>query len=363
MIKFLIGDIFKSKAETLVNTVNCVGIMGKGVALEFKNRYPEMYKDYVKRCKSGEVKPGLPYLYYDILGVSILNFPTKEDWRSMSNIDFVINGLIWFRKYYSELNISSIAFPPLGCGNGGLLWEDVGPIMYKYLHDLPITVEVYAPFGTKSEYLSKEFLSNEKEIQSRIGKRASKFNDKWLCILEVIKRLNENTYASRTGRTGYQKICYMLDYYRLNLGFKFEQGSFGPYSVEAKQAFNQMSNANLLYEKKFGKMDAIFTTEHYLKLAKNKCYVLDTYNGVIDNVVDVFSRIKNTAQAEIFTTIIYAYKNLSMSASVTERAVLDYILKWKRRWEPQKVLIAQNIREMAMLKFIEPIKSEDLLPE
>lgn len=158
MIKFLIGDIFKSRAKTLVNTVNCVGIMGKGVALEFKNKYPEMYKDYVKRCKNGEMKPGVPYLYYDIFGVSILNFPTKEDWRSMSNIDFVINGLIWFRKNYSELNISSIAFQPLGCGNGGLLWEDVGPIMYKYLHDLPIVVEVYAPFGTKDEYLSKEFI-------------------------------------------------------------------------------------------------------------------------------------------------------------------------------------------------------------
>ena len=75
MIKVLIGNIFDSAAKTLVNTVNCVGIMGKGIALEFKKKYPEMYKDYVKKCKLGEVKPGLPYYYCDILGNSIINFP------------------------------------------------------------------------------------------------------------------------------------------------------------------------------------------------------------------------------------------------------------------------------------------------
>ena len=124
-IKVLTGDIFVSKAQTLVNAVNCVGVMDKGIALEFKNRYPNMFDDYKQRCAKGLVKPGVPCLYTDSLGTSILNFPTKDDWRSPSNITYIVRGLQWLAKNYETLGIRSIAFPALGCGNGGLLWEDV----------------------------------------------------------------------------------------------------------------------------------------------------------------------------------------------------------------------------------------------
>ena len=80
MVKVLIGDIFESGAQTLVNTVNCVGVMGKGLALEFKSRFPDMYKDYKSRCKNGLVKLGQPYIYKPIVGPWILNFPTKDHW-------------------------------------------------------------------------------------------------------------------------------------------------------------------------------------------------------------------------------------------------------------------------------------------
>lgn len=127
MNKILVGDLFASKAQTLVNAVNCVGVMGKGVALEFRNRYPDMFNDYKQRCAKGMVKPGVPYLYTDLTGTSILNFPTKDDWRSQSNIGYVISGLQWFRDNYEKLGIQSIAFPPLGCGNGGYYGETSVP--------------------------------------------------------------------------------------------------------------------------------------------------------------------------------------------------------------------------------------------
>jgi hypothetical protein len=93
MIKVLIGNLFETSMQTLVNTVNCVGVMGKGVAKTFKENYPSMFDDYKQRCEHKHVKPGVPYFYKDMLGVSILNFPTKDHWRSPSKLSDVINGL------------------------------------------------------------------------------------------------------------------------------------------------------------------------------------------------------------------------------------------------------------------------------
>src|SRR5947209_13464703 len=93
MTRVLIGDIFESKAQTLINTVNTVGIMGKGIALGFRKRFPEMYNDYVRRCERHEVRLGQPYLYRRITPPNIINFPTKEHWRSVSKLSDIIEGL------------------------------------------------------------------------------------------------------------------------------------------------------------------------------------------------------------------------------------------------------------------------------
>src|SRR3989338_3378642 len=102
MIKVLIGDIFKSKVQTIVNTVNCVGVMGKGLALEFKKQFPEMYADYLTRCERGEVKLGVPYLYKGSTPW-ILNFPTKDHWRSVARLDDIVRGLQFLNRNYKAL--------------------------------------------------------------------------------------------------------------------------------------------------------------------------------------------------------------------------------------------------------------------
>ena len=156
MFKALIGDLFISKAQTLVNTVNCVGIMGKGVALEFKNRFPVMFEDYVVRCDRKLVKLGEPYLYHGLAGEMIVNFPTKDHWRSPSRLADIEHGLDYFVSHCADWGITSVAFPPLGCGNGGLEWSEVGPLIYAKLHRLPIAIEVYAPYGTPKNELTEE---------------------------------------------------------------------------------------------------------------------------------------------------------------------------------------------------------------
>src|SRR5713101_6553289 len=104
-----IGDLFQSRAQTIVNTVNTVGVMGKGVALEFKKRFPEMYADYLRRCEKGEVRLGEPYLYPRLITPWILNFPTKEHWRSVSRLSDIVAGLNYLERHYREWGITSLA--------------------------------------------------------------------------------------------------------------------------------------------------------------------------------------------------------------------------------------------------------------
>jgi O-acetyl-ADP-ribose deacetylase (regulator of RNase III) len=138
------GDLLSSHAQTLVNTVNCVGVMGKGIALAFKRSYPAMYKDYVRRCDRGDVRLGRPYVYQapDRL---IVNFPTKDHWRAVSRLGDIVAGLEYLKDHYREWGIRSIAIPPLGCGNGHLDWAVVRPILIGHLNELDIPVELFVP--------------------------------------------------------------------------------------------------------------------------------------------------------------------------------------------------------------------------
>lgn len=164
-------DLFESKMQTLVNAVNCFGVMGKGIALSFKLRYPVMFRDYKMKCRKGHVRLGEPYLWtgahYTVVsekvtyesplvkvsqreleakkGDWILNFPTKHHYRDMADLQYIEKGLDYFAAHYAEWGITSAAFPALGCQNGGLSWRDVGPLMIRKLSALPIEIEIYEP--------------------------------------------------------------------------------------------------------------------------------------------------------------------------------------------------------------------------
>jgi O-acetyl-ADP-ribose deacetylase (regulator of RNase III) len=143
MLTYVAGSIWASPAQTLVNTVNVVGAMGKGIALEFKKRYPKMYEGYRHLCKEGKFKIGMLWLYR-APDRYVLNFPTKEHWRRPSKPEYIKKGLEKFVDKYNYLGITSISFPQLGCGHGGLGWEsEVQPLMEAYLKKLPIPIYVH----------------------------------------------------------------------------------------------------------------------------------------------------------------------------------------------------------------------------
>jgi O-acetyl-ADP-ribose deacetylase (regulator of RNase III) len=148
------GNIFDSKCQVLVNPVNCVGVMGKGLALEFKRKFPKMFEEYKQHCKDKEMLPGRPVLYntgkrfiqYDeYIDRLVLCFPTKDHWKHISEVEYITGGLYYIRNNYKRLKIKSIAFPALGCGCGQLRWDIMLPIMETYLCNLDIDVEIYSP--------------------------------------------------------------------------------------------------------------------------------------------------------------------------------------------------------------------------
>jgi O-acetyl-ADP-ribose deacetylase (regulator of RNase III) len=155
MIRFTKGDILKADTEALVNTVNCVGVMGRGIALQFKNAFPGNFKAYAAACKLGEVQPGRMFVF-DTGELTwpryIINFPTKRHWRGKSRIGDIESGLDALTKEIRARKIRSIAIPPLGSGLGGLDWADVRPLIERALAAVPeVEAVVFEPGGGPSD--------------------------------------------------------------------------------------------------------------------------------------------------------------------------------------------------------------------
>ncbi|MBS4025396.1 MAG: macro domain-containing protein [Clostridia bacterium] len=167
MIEFVSGDIFDYDANIRVNTVNCVGIMGAGVALMFKNRYPDMFVDYADACRRNEVKPGKPHVWehVDLLSqCTIVNLPTKVHWKNPSKYEYIEKGLIWLRQFLINKENSIVTLPALGCGHGGLEWEKVREMIIQYLGDVTSKILVFEP-SSSTKALNQSVHDTELEIQ------------------------------------------------------------------------------------------------------------------------------------------------------------------------------------------------------
>ncbi len=341
--KVIIGDLFQSSAQTLVNTVNCVGVMGKGIAEEFKKKFPEMFLSYKKECEMGTIKTGELRLYSQMFGKSVLNFPTKKHWKSPSLLSDIEQGLDFFLAHYKEWGIESVAFPPLGCGNGGLSWEAVGPLMYKKLSTLDIPVEIYAPFGTAPEKLKESFLMQENNSSQKKGiLPAQKITAGNFATLEVVYRLSQQKYVKPIGRTIFQKICYVLTDLSVDTKFSFSKSSYGPFSNDIKPILGIFANANLMKEESDGLMMKMQIGENFFLMKENFKDDLQKWENQIAKTVDLFSRIKDTNQAEKVATVIFAERTLKKNKSIVFFDELkSYLFEWKDHWkfssEAQKV--------------------------
>ncbi len=362
MVRILVGDIFKSKMQTLTNTVNCVGVMGKGIALEFKKRFPDMYADYEDRCKRKEVKLGKPYLFNRLIPPWILLFPTKEHWRSVSSLPAIEKGLFHLKANYKKWGITSIAVPPLGCGLGELEWNIVGPTLYKHLKELEIPVELYAPWNTPHMQLTPEFLGEISPAQAAESQNATtRIEPGFISIVEVVYRIENTPYHWPIGRTMLQKITYFGTWLGLETGLKYRRASFGPFAEDLKAKLTRLVNNGLIEEERRGSMFVVKPGKTYIDALRlyEKDYLKD--ERIIERLTDLFSRI-DTKQAELAATVHFARQTMKPrnGAKPTEEQLLNEVMEWKKKHRPpyDRSEVAATIRNLAILGWLD-VKSSN----
>jgi len=198
MITYVKMNIFESPAQVIVNTVNTVGVMGKGIAKQYKTFYPEMFKEYQKYCEAKLLEVGKLWIY-KTENKWVLNFPTKKHWRSPSKIEYIEKGLQKFVDTYEERGIRSISFPPLGCGNGGLNWDnEVKPLMEKYLKNIDIDVFIHLPMDMKT--IKKREHQNVTEIKKWLHSEpnALSFIEVWEDVKRKVEASPEISHSRMT---------------------------------------------------------------------------------------------------------------------------------------------------------------------
>jgi uncharacterized protein YwgA/O-acetyl-ADP-ribose deacetylase (regulator of RNase III) len=366
MVKVLVGDLFESNAQTWVNTVNCVGVMGKGVALEFKNRFPDMFDDYERRCKRREVKLGRPYLYKRLLPPWILNFPTKDHWRLVASLEAIVEGLKYLFQHYKEWGITSMAVPPLGCGQGQLEWQVVGPTLYRHLSKMDIPVELYAPYGTSHEELRPEFLQTGRPSSGngRPAPESQWIKPAWVALVEILQRLEEQPYHPPVGRITFQKIAYVATEEGLPTELQYQKSSYGPFSQEVKGLTARLVNNGLIREEKLGRMLSVKVGPTFKDARRAYEADLKQWEPIIEKTSDLFMRL-NSNQAEIVATVLFAARSLQKTKNeqLSERDVLQAVMEWKHRRRPplNEQDAALTIRNLAALRWL-PVKPSQNLP-
>ena len=232
MIHYKSANLLDSDAEALVNTVNTVGVMGKGIALQFKSQFPNNFKLYANACKANEIQVGTLFVTEEnsLLGGRkiIINFPTKTDWKKPSEYSYIESGLIDLVKIIKERNIKSVAIPPLGAGNGGLDWNKVKALMEQYLSAIDCDIFIYQPNAIIQEALKKERV---------------KLTPARAMLLSVLFDLVRN--GEFVSEFSAEKIAYFLQRFGAKDTFKleFHPDFYGPYSGKVKHVLYYLNGS------------------------------------------------------------------------------------------------------------------------
>ena len=232
MIKFVQGDLLNSDAEAIVNTVNSVGIMGRGIALQFKKMFPDNFRAYAAACAAGEVVPGRMFIFEtgEITNPKyIINFPTKKHWRGNSKLEDIESGLAALRKEIQRLSIRSIAIPPLGTGLGGLPWPAVKSRMIEELGDMEaVEINIYEPR-----------IDSDRMARHR-RKDAPKLTPYRAALVQLMDRYVRGLMEPYVTLLEVHKLVYFLQSSGLNMRLKFVKGHYGPYAENLRHVMSDM---------------------------------------------------------------------------------------------------------------------------
>lgn len=227
MIEYKTGDILSEDVEAIVNTVNCVGVMGRGLALQYKNKYPQNFKEYERACKKEMVKPGKMFVYQTGQLTNpkyIINFPTKRHWKDKSKIEDIEAGLDDLLQVIQKLHIKSIAIPPLGSGLGGLEWKVVKKIIEEKLSNIDCAIRVFEPL--------------EQKIEKNISKEVPKMTAGRAALVELIDRYLKGLMDPFVSLLEVHKLMYFMQEAGEPLNLKYQKAPFGPYADNLRHVMN-----------------------------------------------------------------------------------------------------------------------------
>lgn len=293
MIHYTTGNLLESTAQAIVNTVNTVGVMGKGLALQFKQAYPSNFKAYALACKRGEVTVGRMFVYTDLVHDKIIiNFPTKQHWRAASQYAYIEEGLVDLSRVIREYDIQSIAIPALGAGNGGLDWSRVKAMIHAHLAHLDIDLFVYEPIA---------------HIQPITPKPTPRLTPARALLLYVLYDLvKHGEYVSEFSS---EKVCYFLQrfgavpYFKL----KYTPYFYGPYSGKVRFVLHALNGTYLkgFHDMSQKPFDPLMLNPHTYEAIQHYIHSDEQLCSIAQNTTQFLQGFYSDFALELLSTIDY----------------------------------------------------------
>ena len=344
MIEYKVGDMFTEDVEALVNSVNCVGVMGRGIALQFKNLFPENFKAYAEACKREEVQPGRMFVYDSGKMTNpryIINFPTKRHWRGKSRMEDIESGLRALAQVIAERNIRSIALPPLGSGLGGLDWPMVRSRIETALQDIDdLRVVVFEPGGVTSDGRANRSTNVPKMTQSKavlvdlMHRYLNGLLDPFVTLLEV------------------HKLMYFMQVAGEPLRLRFQKAHYGPYAENLRYVLRDIEG-----HQTSGYADGGDAPDKRLELVPGAVEEARAFLAGLPESRKRFERVSQLVEGfetsfglELLTTVHWV---ATEHPSATEEEVIAHTYGWnlrKRQFSERQIRLAlQVLREKGWL--------------
>jgi O-acetyl-ADP-ribose deacetylase (regulator of RNase III) len=337
MIEYKTGDILREDAEALVNTVNCVGVMGRGIALQFKNAFPDNFKAYAAACKASEVQPGRMFVFETGTLTNpryIINFPTKRHWRGQSRLSDIDSGLEALVELIQSKHIHSVAIPPLGSGLGGLDWPDVKARIEAALGGLTeVRVMVYEPAGAPDP----KKISHIREVPEMTAGRAA--------LVELMHRYLAGMLDPFVTLLEVHKLMYFMQEAGEPLRLRFKKAHYGPYAENLRHTFNAIEGHLVS-----GYADGGDAPDKKIELVpgatKDAARFLDRHPETrtrFDRVADLVEGFESPLGLELLSTVYWVMKE-NDAGSVHE--VVERTYAWNERklqFTPRQIALAVDV--------------------
>lgn len=337
MITYKTGDIFKEEADAIVNTVNCVGVMGRGIALQFKKYFPENFRVYEAACKQKEVVPGKMFVHEtsSLIGPKyVINFPTKRHWRDASRMEDIESGLQALAKVIAKLHIKSIALPPLGCGLGGLDWSEVRGRIESTLSQLSeVKVIVFEPKGAPE---AEKMVKNRKVPNMTPGRAA---------LVELMHRYLAGLLDPFVSLLEVHKLMYFLQESGEPLRLEYQKNLYGPYAENLRHVLNAVEGYILS-----GYADGGDRPDKELRLVPGAYEDASKFiqehpqtKQHFDKVSDLVEGFESPFGMELLSTVHWV---ATKENATSRQQVVEKVHQWnerKKQFTPRQIELAYNV--------------------